>query len=788
MPLIWTVLFFLCGIIAGRIFPLAWQMWMFAALAALFLLVLFFLFIKRLNARWEWLAHARAFHFALPIFFLLGAAWSQFRQPNFADPFFIGFYNDRAYEVLVTGTLAEPPDERDSYTNLSVRVEAVDTGSGDMPVSGLILARVEPNRPFEYGQRLRLRGTLITPPVSEEFSYRDYLAEQGVHSMMKNAAVTTLPGYGGNLFLRGVYAFKNNMLRNIYKIFHDPQASLFAGILLGVDSGLTRSLQQAFKDTGTAHIIAISGFNIAIIAGIFYNFFKTLFKEKLGATLAILGIFLYAFLVGMDAAVFRAALMGSLGLFARQTGRRNLGLNGLAFSAMVMALLNPLVLWNIGFQLSALATLGLILYAEPFSNLTAALLSKIFKGDLSSFTRFINDNVILTFAAQLATLPVMVYHFKQFSFIAFIANPLILFVQPAVMILGGLAALLSLVIFPLGQALAWVAEPFAIYTIRVVEIFSQMKTGIYYVPNYSLTWTALTYAALFGVTAGWSALAEWIRARRASLRGMAFSAALTLLFICSMLLWRSVSAAGDGQLHITFLDVGSANAILIKTPDGRNVLINGGAQASQLSDQLGRRLPFFRKKIDWLVVASSDEDELAALPRVMRYYPPQNVLWSGNLQASFAAQQLDKLLAEQGVAVTQVEAGQKLDLGQTAVLQIFSASGRGATILVEYKNFRAWLPISPDVDFYSTHKEIGKVDLALLADSGYLPSNPPDAILNLNPQLLILSVSAGDANGLPDPALLQALEGYSLLRTDRNGWISIVTDGETMRVEAARGD
>jgi len=414
-------------------------------------------------------------------------------------------------------------------------------------------------------------------------------------------------------------------------------------------------------------------------------------------------------------------------------------------------------------------------------------LAKIFKGNISAFTRFINDNVVLTFAAQLATLPVMVYHFKQFSFTAFIANPLILFVQPAVMLLGGSAALLSLIFFPLGQALAWVAEPFAFYTIRVVEIFSQMKAGIYYVPNYSLGWTILTYAALFGVTASGSALAEWIRARRAALRGIAFSAALTLLFICSVALWRSIAAAADGQLHITFLDVGSANAVLIKTPDGRNVLINGGAQASQLSDQLGRRLPPFRKKIDWLVVASADEDEIAALPRVLRYYPPQNVLWSGNLQASFAAQQLDKLLAEQGVAVTRAEAGQKLDLGANAALRVFAAGARGAALLIEYKNFRAWLPIAVDVNLSSAPPSIGKVDVALLADSGYLPANPPEEIFNLNPQLIVLSVGAGDAEGLPDPVLLQALEGYSLLRTDRNGWVAITTDGETMRVESARG-
>lgn len=101
-----------------------------------------------------------------------------------------------------------------------------------------------------------------------------------------------------------------------------------------------------------------------------------------------------------------------------------------------------------------------------------------------------------------------------------------------------------------------------------------------------------------------------------------------------ILLWRASASTGDGQLHITFLDVGSASAVLV-TPEGRNVLINGGSSTSELSDELGRRLPFFSHKLDQLIIASTNEDDLSALPRVMERYPPKNVLWSGNVQSSF---------------------------------------------------------------------------------------------------------------------------------------------------------
>ncbi len=795
MPLVWVSLSFITGIVVSSLLAFSVNLWLGIGFAFLFIAALLYLLVLLPqfadNPIFKFFFSIQPSYFILLFFLSLGAWRYQIAQPNLDDPFHIAFYNDREYDVLVTGTLDEPPDYRDTYTNLKLNVEAVDSGSGELPAHGLVLVRVSENQAYEYGERVRIRGKLKTPPENEEFSYRDYLARDGVYSNMSLAEVTVLPGNGGNFFLSQVYKFKDKLLANIYRIYHDPEASLLAGILLGVDTGLTPDLQNAFKNTGTAHIIAISGFNIAIIAGIFFSLFKNIFGERLGAVFAILSIAFYTLLVGADAAVVRAALMGSISLLARQLGRRNAGMNALAVVALIMAIINPLVVWDVGFQLSFLATLGLILYAEPFSNFTSNLLSKISKHDISAFTRFINDNVILTFAAQLTTIPIMAYHFKRISLISFIANPFILPVQPPVMILGGLAAFVSLVIYPIGQLLAWIAWPFSAYTIRMVEFFNTVPNGSIYL-NDSSPWIVLsTYIALFSVTFGWSAITEWLNARKDSMRAAAYTLIFTILFICTIVLWRATASTGDGQLHITFLDVGSANAVLIQTPEGRNVLINGGPSTSKLSDELGRRLPFFGKRLDWLIIASTDDDELAALPRVVERYTPQNVLWSGNMQASFSAQALDKFFAKEGIPVTHAEMRQKLEMGQDLFIQVISVGARGSVLLIEYKNFRTLLPIGVDTNTYPSldnGKALDKIDVLLLADSGYFPSNPSDVIKNLNPQLVILSVAAGDKDGLPPQETLDALQGYSMLRTDRSGWISISTDGSEMRVEVERAN
>ena len=786
LPLMWFSLAFLAGIILASLVSLSVLVWGALAFFALFPAILLRILAPRLHPSSLIL---QPFTFVLFFALFLGAARYQLSIPEF-DAFHIAYYNDRDYDLLITGTLVEPPDYRDSYTNLRLDVEKVDTGDRDLTAHGLILVRASNNQVFHYGDRLRLRGKLKTPPENEDFSYRDYLAAQQIHSYMSSAEVTVLPGKGGNPISAVLYAIKERSLDNIYRMFPDPESSLLAGILLGVDTGLTQELQQAFKNTGTAHIIAISGFNMSIIAGLFVVFFSRFLGPRRGAVLAILGIILYTILVGGGAAVIRAALMGSLALFARQVGRRQFALNTLLAVALLMCLWNPLYIWDVGFQLSFFATLGLILYAEPFSQFANGIITKYFPTSTAErFAELFSEFVLLTLAAQLTTIPIMAYHFQRISLVSFLANPFILPAQPAVMILGGLAVLLSLVWVPLGQIATWVAWPFVVYTIRMVELFDRVPHGTIFLGELSIWFVILFYAALLSVTFGGARLKEGIQSLKGRQTKVPVGIGLVVLVLALLLVSRAAVAIPDRLLHITFLDVGSADAVLIKTPSGKYVLVNGGPSVTTLSDELGRRLPSFNRKLDWLVVAGTEEDDVAALPRVIERYPPDAVVWSGNTQASFSSRVLNEYLTVQSIPVENVEANQVLDLGDGATLRVLTTGPRGAVLLIEWQSFRALLPIGMSFEALDELQEgasIGPVSVLSLADSGYAASNPPEWITNLNPELVVLSVDAADQNGMPDREVLESVKDYALLRTDQNGWIEITTNGEQMWVNVER--
>ena len=758
--------------------------------------------IKRVLERWK---QRRSFHLAgqvlaklpVPAALLLaavfiGAVRYQLAQPKLT-PETVAWYNDGEELINLDGVVVDPPDERDTYTNLRVAVDGLrlaDEGAY-LPVKGTVLARVPPGGEWRYGDRISLAGRLETPQSEEGFSYRDYLMRQGIYTIIQPVQVSLLLQNQGNPFKAVVYCLKERLLNTVYRIFPDPEASLLAGILLGVEAGIPQDVQDAFQATGTSHVIAISGFNIAVLAGLFTLLFSRVAGRWWGALLAAVGIAFYTLLVGAGASVVRAALMGWVGLLGVQIGRRQDGLNSLGIVAGIMAAFNPTILWDVGFQLSFMATLGLVLYADPIQTAFERLAARWLPAPLVERAgKLVGETFLLTLAAQALVLPVTVYHFQRLSLTMLVANPLILPVQPAVMVLGGLAVLAGAISQPLGQVLGYLAWPFLAYTIRAVEGLAALPGGEVSLGNVSLgavlAFYSLVFLLTFARTQPENKLSVWLRSLNPSVP-------LVGLGLLTVLVWRQAFAAPDSLLHLTVLDVSqgglSGEALLIETPDGQDLLINGGPSTSRLSEALGRRLPLWGDKLDVLVVAGVQNGQLQALPAVVERYPPGQVLWAGLTQATRASRDLNEKLVEMKVPWMSAEAGQALDLGAGASLRVLAAGERGAVLLLDWQNFRALLPLGmsfEEMDALENGRRIGRVSALLLADSGYAPLNPPEWVANLQPQVVLLSVSLKDVTGLPNSEALQAVEGYTVLRTDRNGWIKLSTDGEQMWVEAER--
>jgi competence protein ComEC len=474
-------------------------------------------------------------------------------------------------------------------------------------------------------------------------------------------------------------------------------------------------------------------------------------------------------LVGAEAAVVRAAIMGILALVALQTGRQSFALNALAVSAALMAIVNPLVLWDVGFQLSFAATLGIVLYAEPFRTRVDQWLQSHIRADWAKrLSRPINDYLLLTIAATVTTLPILLFYFHRLSLFSLPANILILPVQPALMVLGGISMLAGMIVLPLGQLIAFLGWLPTAYTIRIVEILASLPGAAQSLSSFPLSAVFIYFAILAAV----SIPAIWKRIKTIRIQPLV---PLVILATFTVWVWNSALASPDGMLHLTLLDV-PGEALLIQTPRGRTVLINSGESSNELLASLSREIPFGHS-VDWFILAGRRDDQIGGIGGALDRLSPTAFGYA------ISDSELEEQLLEEPVLPSQLVPGDQLDLESGASLEVISIGVRGAVLLLSWQNFQALLPLGLDFDQMEELNfgaDVGQVDLLLLADGAYPPLNPPEWIANLSPAVAWVAADAG--NEAASAIELQ----IPVLTTEENGWIQVTTDGKNMWLEVER--
>lgn len=318
---------------------------------------------------------------------------------------------------------------------------------------------------YQYGDLLKITCRLERPEPFDGFRYDMYLARLGVFALCHDPVMEKIGEREGSPVLIKIFRFKNIVSQRVNILWHEPYGSLVAGVLYGARGGLG-SLTEQFNRTGVSHILAISGYNISIIAKyllILCTYFWLPRKKAFYLVTALIAVFVL--FVGAGGSVVRAGVMGFLVLLAQQIGRLNRVGNAMALTAVLMTLHNPFILvWDAGFQLSFLATLGIVYLPPLFEKRSQKI----------PLPEGLKEIIVTTGAAIIATLPLILFQFGRLSVVAPLVNVLILWIIPWVM-LGGLASLVfSFVFFPLGQALAWIVLIPMQYVTAIVGWFSSL--------------------------------------------------------------------------------------------------------------------------------------------------------------------------------------------------------------------------------------------------------------------------------------------------------------------------
>jgi len=716
-------------------------------------------------------------------------------------------FNGSAW-VTLEGVVGSYPDERDAYTNLSLAVDSITTPAGTATARGSVLVHALRWPAYVYGDRLRVSGKLEEPPETDSFSYRDYLARRGIYSLIQHPRIV-LTGKGeGRWFWTVLYWVRARAAQLIREQVPEPEGSLMQGIVLGIEAGVPPELRDDLNATGTSHIVVISGANITLLAAVLARSLGRLLGKRRGFWLACAAILLYVLLAGADPAAARAGVMGGLYLTARHLGRRSTAYVALCASAVVLTLINPWALWDAGFQLSFAATLGMILFVPFLERPADRLLSRLERYPaLHSTAGHCADLLTVTLAAQILTTPVVLYWFGRLSVVAPLANMLVVPVQPAVMAVTGLATAVGLLPFlePLAKVIFWLPWLGLAYTATAVHWLARLPFSSIQTDRDASQWITLAYTFILVAVYAFarSKRRKVIDATRSA--GKSPGSALHLPLIAALVLaCLTVCQLPDRRLHVTFLNVGQGDAVLITTPKGQQVLVDGGPSPQALTSALGREMPFWDRTLDLVIMTHADLDHITGLAEVLDRYAVGGWLDNGSDEGSALLENCRYRLDQARIPRSLVAAGAKLVLAQGIELEFISpvpgqtadteltSNERSLVLRVSWNQVSFLLTgdIGADTEHHLAETLAPLTSTVLkVAHHGSEASTTREFLRLVDPRFAVISVGADNRSGHPAQATLQRLSerpDLIVLRTDIQGTVEFLTDGSSLWLRTQR--
>jgi competence protein ComEC len=646
------------------------------------------------------------------------------------------------------------------------------------PEGRLVLETPEPAPELEMGTGVEASGTIRAPPDWQ----RDYYERLGVERILVSSQPRPL-GRRRKGLAGAVDGVRQRSEEALTMGTTEPAANLLRGFVLGEDDRIDDATRDRFKRSGLAHLLAVSGQNVVLLAILGAAICAALGVSLRGRLVAVLAlVVLYVPLTGAGASIQRAGIMGAAGVVAAMAGRPTSRWYALLLAAAATLAINPRAEGDIGWQLSFAAVLGILCFCAPLSRLLAGPRPRRLR-------RALGEAAALTISATLATAPLTAFHFETLSLVALPANLLAVPAEAPVMWAGMLAAAAGQVSALAASPLSWLAGLLAGYVDQVAAwtagpSWAQINLGVG-----GLAVLAAVYATL-GVTllVGLRSAARRAGMRPASTlpgprhrprtRWLALALALLAFLVAGVALLGTGRAPPPrhGQLRVDVLDVGQGDAILLRPARAPAVLVDAGPPGSDVAGDLDR---LGVHELGALVLTHPDLDHVGGVPALVARVQPDRVLYARVDRTSRAA------ATNSGADLERVEGGDVVRSGNLRLDVLWPPPSRmglgppavtnelAVVLLAKWPGFRMLLTADAEAELAPVNP--GDIDVLKVAHHGSDDAGLDALLARARPELAVISVGADNPFGHPTPATLASLAdaGVPVLRTDRDGEIEI---------------
>ena len=577
------------------------------------------------------------------------------------------------------------------------------------------------------------------------------------------------------------------------RLIPEPEGGIVRGIVLGERAAVDADLASAFARSGTSHLLAISGFNMTLVAAAVALLARGRVRPAITAFLTVSCVLAYSVLVGLAPSVARAAVMAVVASLGLAFGRRPATDNALALAVATMVGIDASAIGDVGFLLSATATAGLLYLGDPISR------------RLAFFPGAVRQGLATTLAATLPTIPIIAAVFGRVSLVSPLANLVAVPLFPPLMVAGVATALLGTVSLDLAQLPGLLAYGLAFLLRVVVETSAGLPLASLAVPDgplAGLAYGALVAAALFFGPAAMSGAVRGVRRRvrwrqaigvplpsrsRVQRRALWAGGALALVFSvgsAATIFWPAPSG-----IRVRALDVGQGDAYLVEF-DGRTLLIDGGPDPARLLAELGASLPPWNRRIDVVALTHAHADHADGLIAALERYEVGLAIEPVGLNPGTVATAWGDRIARARVPRRAVSAGMRMRVGD-ATLAILAPNGDprvdvpSLVLRLERGSF--------SMLFMGDATEQAQADLLLspssLAARVYVPPHhgaasayAAELVGAVRPRVAVISVGAQNRYGHPTPETLAALGRVPTYRTDRDGTVEFDQGGNVQLV------
>lgn len=683
-------------------------------------------------------------------------------------------------EISIIGTIVSDPQEKEYKTKYILKIDTINSNK-KYKNTKVILYTKKGKETLKYGDKIELVGNFKLAQERRNpggFDYRFYLKTKKIYGIVTTKNTKKLKENNVNIISMIANKTANVIKNQSKKLLKNKEACLLIGLLIGDTDEIDEETKEDFRNSNLTHMLAVSGLHVSyVLLAVNYIITKVKIHKKLSKIIVMLLILFFILVTGATPSVLRAGTMTIYLIIGGIFYRRISVFSSLNLSLLVIIIMNPYCLFDVGLQLSYAGTIGIV-YLYPI------IKEKIYNKA---------NSILITISANIVIIPIMLYNFNTISLTFFISNLLAGPIIGIIIILGFSIIIISLIFFPIANIFSKILNLLIILFLNTAKACANLPFSKIFIITPTLKFIFLYYCLLVFII-----IKERIQIRiNIKLRNKVIAILIILVIINPIKYFSNIK---QSNLKIYFVDVGQGDSTCIVTPKNKVILIDGGGNSKDENYDIGKQilLPYLLdkkiNKIDYCIVSHFDSDHCGGLMYILKNLKVKNIIIGNQYEEYENYKEFIKIAKDKKINIRVVEAGEKITIEKNLYIDVLWPINRKKMVIqnainnnslvfkLRYINFS--MLFTGDIeeiaekeilDKYKENTEFLKSTILKVAHHGSKTSSTKEFINIVKPKYAVIGVGKDNKFGHPSNVTIENLKTINteIYRTDEMGEISI---------------